>query len=54
MAESDDVSKQSVKKFLPILQDCYPETLRAFFVIGAGFLYKAAYKIASLFISKRT
>ena len=54
MAESDDVSKKSVKKFLPILQDCYPETLRAFFVIGAGFVWKALWKIISIFMSKRT
>lgn len=24
MAESDDVSQKSMKKFMPILNDCYP------------------------------
>jgi hypothetical protein len=54
MAESDDVSQESMKKFMPILNDCYPETLRAFFVLGAGFFYRAAWAFVSIFVSKRT
>ena len=54
MAESDEVSKESMKKFMPILNDYYPETLRAFYVLGANFFYRAMWKIASIFVSKRT
>lgn len=54
MGESDDVSKKSMEKFMPILNNCYPETLKAFYVLGASFFYKAAWKIVSIFISKRT
>ncbi len=54
MAESDDVSKESMKKFMPILSDCYPETLRAFYVLGANLLYRALWKIVSIFVAKRT
>ena len=54
MAESDDVSKESMKKFMPILNNYYPETLRAFFVLGANFFYRAMWKVVSIFISKRT
>lgn len=43
-----------MKKFMPILQDYYPETLKAFYVIGAGVIYRALWKIASIFVSKRT
>lgn len=54
MAESDDVSKESMKKFMPILSDYYPETLRAFYVLGANLFYRALWKIVSIFVSKRT
>lgn len=54
MAESDDVSKESMKKFMPILNDYYPETLKSFYVFGANVLYRAMWKIVSIFISKRT
>lgn len=54
MAESDDVSKESMKKFMPILSDYYPETLRAFYVLGANLLYRALWKIVSIFVAKRT
>ena len=54
MAESDEVSKERMKKFMPILSDYYPETLRAFYVLGTSFFYRAAWKVVSLFISKRT
>ena len=54
MAESDDVSKESMKKFMPILNDYYPETLKSFYVLGANVLYRAAWKVVSIFISKRT
>lgn len=43
-----------MKKFMPILSDYYPETLRAFYVLGANFLYRALWKIVSIFVSKRT
>jgi hypothetical protein len=43
-----------MKKFMPILNDCYPETLRAFFVLGASIFYRAAWTIISIFVSKRT
>jgi hypothetical protein len=43
-----------MKKFMPILNDYYPETLRAFYVLGANFFYRAMWKIASIFVSKRT
>jgi hypothetical protein len=54
MADSDDVSKESMKKFMPILSDCYPETLRSFYVLGANMFYRAIWKVVSLFVSKRT
>ena len=54
MAESDEVSKESMKKFMPILNDCYPETLKSFYVIGANFFYRAMWSVVSLFVSKRT
>lgn len=54
MAESDDVSKESMKKFMPILNDYYPETLKSFYVMGANALYRAMWKVVSIFISKRT
>lgn len=54
MAESDEVSSQSMKKFMPILNDCYPETLKAFYVIGANWFYRAMWSVVSVFISKRT
>ena len=54
MAESDDVSKESMNKFMPILNDCYPETLKSFYVLGANFFYRAMWKIVSIFVSKRT
>jgi hypothetical protein len=43
-----------MKKFMPILNDYYPETLRAFYVLGASFIYRALWGIVSLFVSKRT
>lgn len=54
MAESDEVSKESMKKFMPILNDYYPETLRAFYVLGAGIIYRALWKVVSIFVAKRT
>jgi hypothetical protein len=39
MTESDEVSKESMKKFMPIMNDYYPETLPAFYVLGASFIY---------------
>lgn len=54
MAESDEVSSQSMKKFMPILNDFYPETLKAFYVIGANWFYRAMWGVVSVFISKRT
>lgn len=54
MAESDDVSKESMKKFMPILNEYYPETLKSFYVMGANVLYRAMWKVVSVFISKRT
>jgi hypothetical protein len=54
MADSDDVSKESMKKFMPILNDCYPETLKSFYVLGANLFYRAMWKVVSLFVSKRT
>jgi hypothetical protein len=54
MAESDEVSKESMKKFMPILNDYYPETLRSFYVLGANILYRAMWSIVSFFVSKRT
>jgi hypothetical protein len=54
MADSDDVSKESMKKFMPILNDYYPETLKSFYVLGANVIYRAFWKIISIFISKRT
>lgn len=43
-----------MKKFMPILNDFYPETLKSFYVLGANLFYRAAWKIVSIFISKRT
>ena len=43
-----------MKKFMPILNDCYPDTLKAFYVLGAGLLYRAMWKVVSIFVSKRT
>lgn len=43
-----------MKKFMPILNDYYPETLKSFYVMGANLLYRAAWKVATIFISKRT
>jgi hypothetical protein len=43
-----------MKKFMPILNDYYPETLKSFYVLGANFFYRALWKIVSFFISKRT
>ena len=54
MAESDDVSSQSMKKFMPILNDCYPETLKAFYVLGANWFYRAMWTVVKIFISKKT
>ena len=54
MAESDEVSSQSMKKFMPILSDSYPETLKAFYVIGANWFYRAMWSVVSVFISKKT
>lgn len=54
MADSDDVSKETMKKFMPILQDYYPETLKSFYVLGANLLYRALWKIATIFVAKRT
>ena len=54
MAESDDVSSQSMKKFMPILNDCYPETLKAFYVLGANWFYRAMWAVVKIFISKKT
>jgi hypothetical protein len=54
MAESDDVSQKSMKKFMPILNDCYPETLKAFYVIGVNWFYRAMWTVVSVFISKKT
>lgn len=39
---------------MPILNDCYPELLNNFYVIGANFFYKAMWKVVSIFVSKRT
>lgn len=39
---------------MPILNDYYPETLKSFYVFGANVLYRAAWKVVSIFISKRT
>lgn len=39
---------------MPILNDFYPETLKSFYVLGANILYRAAWKVVSIFISKRT
>lgn len=54
MAESDEVSSQSMKKFMPILNDCYPETLKAFYVLGANWFYRAMWAVVRIFISKKT
>jgi hypothetical protein len=54
MADSDEVSKESMNKFMPILNDCYPELLNNFYVIGANFFYRAMWKVVSIFVSKRT
>jgi hypothetical protein len=54
MAESDDVSSQSMKKFMPILSDCYPEILRGFYVLGANWFYRAMWTVAKIFVSKKT
>lgn len=43
-----------MKEFMPILNDCYPELLNNFYVIGANFFYRAMWKVVSLFVSKRT
>jgi hypothetical protein len=43
-----------MKKFMPILNDYYPETLKSFYVLGANVIYRAFWKIVSIFISKRT
>lgn len=39
---------------MPILNDCYPELLNNFYVLGANFFYRAMWKVVSLFVSKRT
>jgi hypothetical protein len=39
---------------MPILNDCYPETLKSFYVLGANIFYRAMWKIVSIFVSKRT
>ena len=54
VAESDDVSKESMKKVMPILNDYYPETLKSFYVLGANLIYRALWKVMSIFVSKRT
>ena len=54
MADSDEISKESMKKFMPILNDSYPELLNNFYVIGANLFYRAMWKIVSVFESKRT
>ena len=54
MADSDDISKESMKKFMPILNDCYPELLNNFYVFGANLFYRAMWKVVSIFVSKRT
>ena len=43
-----------MKKFMPMLNEYYPETLKSFYVLGANLLYRAMWKVASVFISKRT
>ena len=43
-----------MKKFMPMLNEYYPETLKSFYVLGANMLYRAMWKVASVFISKRT
>ena len=37
-----------------MLNEYYPETLKSFYVLGANLLYRAMWKVASVFISKRT
>lgn len=39
---------------MPILNDFYPETLKSFYVMGANIVYRAMWKVVSIFISKRT
>jgi hypothetical protein len=43
-----------MKKFMPILQDYYPETLKTFYVIGVNAFWRAAWQIVKFFVSKRT
>lgn len=54
MEESDEVSKESMKEFMPILNSYYPETLKSFYVLGANMFYRAMWKVVSVFVSKRT
>ncbi len=39
---------------MPILNDCYPELLNNFYVLGANLFYRAMWKVVSIFVSKRT
>lgn len=39
---------------MPILNDCYPETLKAFYVLGANWFYRAMWSVVKIFVSKRT
>jgi len=39
---------------MPILSDCYPETLAAFYVLGANWFYRAMWKVVSVFVAKKT
>ena len=54
MEENDEVSKESMKSFMPILNNYYAETLKSFYVLGANMFYRAMWKVASVFVSKRT
>jgi hypothetical protein len=45
MEESDDVSQESMKKFMPILSDYYPETLKSFYVLGVNTFWRAAWQV---------
>ena len=54
VAESDSVSKETMKQVTTLLNDYYPEILGEFLVLGANMFYRAMWQVIKFFVSKRT
>ncbi len=52
--EAEEESKQAMKQFSPILSDNYPERLSLYIVLGVNWFFRAAFKVVSVFMSKKT